>query len=326
MEQQRQFLDQVSEGSKEVSTEIARMTEDNIKLKIELEQLSIKKSEFENNMSETIEQINSINQNIIILQDEINKIEIRKSKVENDLEMIHSKLWEEYELTESTAAVYRKEIENYSVVNKEVSTLKNLIKGLGTINVAAIEDYITTKERVDFMTNQSNDLIETKKKLNKIIREMMDIMQEQFITQFRSINKNFNEVFKELFNGGRAELKLSDENDILASGIDIIVQPPGKKLQNMMLLSGGEKAMTAIALLFAILKNRATPFCILDEIEAALDEANVHRFGQYLKNFSKDTQFIVVTHRKGTMEIADALYGVTMEEHGVSNMVSLKLT
>mgnify|MGYP000868851466 FL=1 len=172
---------------------------------------------------------------------------------------------------------------------------------------------------------QKNDLEEAKASLTKIIQDMTELMKKQFAEQFKVINTCFNEVFVELFGGGKAELKLTSPEDILESGIEIEVQPPGKRLQNIMLLSGGEKAFTAIALLFAILKVRPTPFCILDEIEAALDDVNVYRFAQYLKKYSKKTQFIIVTHRRGTMEVADVLYGVTMQEHGISKLLSLKI-
>jgi chromosome segregation protein len=175
------------------------------------------------------------------------------------------------------------------------------------------------------LTAQKTDLEEAEKSLNKIISEMIDIMKIQFANQFELINKNFGEVFAELFGGGRAELKLADESNILESGIDIEVQPPGKKLQNMMLLSGGERALTAIALLFAILRLNSSPFCILDEIEAALDDINIYRFADYLKKFSKKTQFLVITHRKGTMEASKTVYGVTMQEHGVSKLISMQL-
>ena len=189
----------------------------------------------------------------------------------------------------------------------------------------SIEEYKQTKGRYDFMCEQRVDLEDTMNKLRKIIAEMTTTMKEQFKTQFAIINKNFEEVFQELFGGGNASLKLEDEENILECGIDIHVQPPGKKLQNMMLLSGGEKAFTAIALLFAILKINPAPFCVLDEIEAALDDVNVYRFAEYLKKFSKDTQFLVITHRKGTMEAADTVYGVTMEENGISKLLSMKL-
>ena len=177
------------------------------------------------------------------------------------------------------------------------------------------------KERYDFMSEQRLDLEDTMTKLRKVISDMTQNMKEQFKEKFELINRNFQEVFRELFGGGNASLKLEDENNILECGIDINVQPPGKKLQNMMLLSGGERAFTAIALLFAILKINPSPFCVLDEIEAALDDVNVYRFADYLKKFSKETQFLVITHRKGTMEAADTVYGVTMEENGISKGV-----
>ena len=176
------------------------------------------------------------------------------------------------------------------------------------------------------MCEQRLDLENTTVKLRNIISEMTQTMKEQFIEKLNEINKNFNEVFVELFGGGKAELKLEDESNVLECGIDIQAQPTGKKLQNMMLLSGGEKAFTAIALLFAILKINPAPFCVLDEIEAALDDVNVYRFAEYLKKFSKETQFLVITHRKGTMEAANTVYGVTMEENGVSKLLSMKLS
>jgi len=175
------------------------------------------------------------------------------------------------------------------------------------------------------MCEQRLDLENSIAKLRDVIEDMTKTMKEQFSKQFEVINKNFGEVFKELFGGGRAELILTDESDILNCGIDIAVQPPGKKLQNMMLLSGGEKAFTAIALLFAILKINPAPFCVLDEIEAALDDVNVYRFADYLKKYTKKTQFLVITHRKGTMEAADTVYGITMEESGISKLLSMKL-
>ena len=175
------------------------------------------------------------------------------------------------------------------------------------------------------MCEQRLDLENTSNKLRKIINDMTATMKEQFKEQFEIINKNFGEVFAELFGGGKAELILTDEENILECGIDIRVQPPGKKLQNMMLLSGGEKAFTAIALLFAILKINPSPFCVLDEIEAALDDVNVYRFAEYLKKFTKETQFLVITHRKGTMEAADTVYGITMQENGISKMLSIRV-
>lgn len=252
------------------------------------------------------------------------KIDVKKTKLEEDINNIINKMWEEYELTPNNVGEYKKP-ENVATTQKQVNTLRAEIKDLGSVNVDAIEEYKTMKERYDFMSEQRLDLEDTMGKLRKIIAEMTETMKEQFKKQFAIINKNFEEVFKELFGGGNASLKLEDEENILDCGIDINVQPPGKKLQNMMLLSGGEKAFTAIALLFAILKINPAPFCVLDEIEAALDDVNVYRFAEYLKKFSKNTQFLVITHRKGTMEAADTVYGVTMEENGISKLLSMKL-
>ena len=233
-------------------------------------------------------------------------------------------MWEEYELTPNNVGEYQKP-ENVAATQKRVNHLRTQIRDLGSVYVDAIEEYKTMKERYDFMCEQRVDLEDTMNKLRKIITEMTTTMKEQFKKQFAIINKNFEEVFKELFGGGNATLKLEDEENILECGVAIEVQPPGKKLQNMMLLSGGEKAFTAIALLFAILKINPAPFCVLDEIEAALDDVNVYRFAEYLKKFSKSTQFLVITHRKGTMEAADTVYGVTMEENGISKLLSMKL-
>ena len=233
-------------------------------------------------------------------------------------------MWEEYELTPNNVEDYKKP-ENVTLTQKRVNRLRSEIRELGSVNIDSIEEYKALKERYDFMCEQRVDLEDTMNKLRKIISEMTATMKEQFKAQFEIINKNFGEVFKELFGGGNATLKLEDEENILECGIEITVQPPGKKLQNMTLLSGGEKAFTAIALLFAILKINPAPFCVLDEIEAALDDVNVFRFAEYLKKFSSNTQFLVITHRKGTMEAADTVYGVTMEENGISKLLSMKL-
>ncbi len=262
---------------------------------------------------------------IELLKEENIRLELKKSKIEMDMENIQNKMWEDYELTFNNAMEYRKEIENIQNAQKEIAKIKNQIRDLGPVNVAAIEEYTKTKERYEFLSNQRNDLEASEDKIRKVISEMTSIMRRQFIEQFNHISKNFDNVFKELFGGGRATLELADEENILESGIDIEVQPPGKKLQSMMLLSGGEKALTAIVLLFAILKMNPSPFCILDEIEAALDDLNVYRFADYIKRFTYNTQFIIVTHRKGTMESADTLYGVTMEERGISKLVSVKM-
>lgn len=258
------------------------------------------------------------------LKSQIVKIDVRKTKLEEDISGIINKMWEEYELTPNNITDYKKP-DNIMLTQKKVNNLRNDIKNLGSVNIDSIEEYKSLKQRYDFMSEQRVDLEDTMTKLRKIIQDMTYIMKEQFKKQFDIINKNFSEVFRELFGGGNASLKLEDEENVLECGIEITVQPPGKKLQNMMLLSGGEKAFTAIALLFAILKINPAPFCVLDEIEAALDDVNVFRYAEYLKKFTKNTQFLVITHRKGTMEAADTVYGVTMEENGISKLLSMKL-
>lgn len=258
------------------------------------------------------------------LKGQLVKLDVKKTKIEEDINGIINKMWEEYELTPNNAEQYQKP-ENVSLTQRRVNSLRTEIRELGSVNVDSIEEYKNLKDRYDFMSEQRLDLENTMSKLRKVISDMTQIMKEQFKEKFKVINKNFGEVFAELFGGGKAELTLEDEENILECGIDITVQPPGKKLQNMMLLSGGEKAFTAIALLFAILKINPAPFCVLDEIEAALDDVNVFRYADYLKKFTDHTQFLVITHRKGTMEVADTVYGVTMEESGISKLLSMKL-
>ncbi len=257
-----------------------------------------------------------------ILRDQSNKLEVRKSKLDTDIEAIQNKMWEDYETTPNTATNYA---EVTSTTQKEVDKLKSEMRALGTVNINAVEEFKALKDRYDFLSTQRTDLEESEKSLNKIIDDMTRLMKIQFAEQFEVINKNFTEVFTDLFGGGKANLQLADESNILECGIEIEVQPPGKKLQNMMLLSGGERALTAIALLFAILKLNPSPFCVLDEIEAALDDINVYRYADFLKKFCIDTQFLVITHRKGTMEAANTVYGVTMEERGISKLLSIKL-
>ena len=233
-------------------------------------------------------------------------------------------MWEEYEITYRQANELCGSVYNLADNERRARELKNSIKDLGSVNVNSIEEYTKTKERYDFLTSQRDDIKKAEDNLMKIIDDLEKLMKKQFSEQFGKISENFNEVFKEMFGGGKAYLKLSDSEDILESGIEIIAQPPGKTMQNMMLLSGGERSLTAIAILFAILKMKPSPFCILDEIEAALDDANVKRFADYLRKFSQTTQFIVISHRKGTMEAADVLYGVTMQEKGISKVISVR--
>ncbi|MGX1193971.1 chromosome segregation protein SMC [Metabacillus sp. SLBN-84] len=256
-----------------------------------------------------------------LLKDE--EVKLNRYDVELDNRLNH--LREEY-LLSFEAAKEKYELQTDAAeARKRVKLIKLAIEELGTVNLGAIDEYERVSERYHFLTDQRNDLQEAKDTLHQVIGEMDEEMKKRFHTTFTQIRSHFESVFQALFGGGRAELRLTNPDDLLNTGVDIVAQPPGKKLQNLGLLSGGERALTAIALLFSILKVRPVPFCVLDEVEAALDEANVHRFSQYLKKFSQDTQFIVITHRKGTMEDADVLYGVTMQESGVSKMVSVRL-
>ena len=235
-------------------------------------------------------------------------------------------MWAEYELTLNMAAEFRdEELNDLSSLKKEITAVKAKIKSLGDVNVNAIEDYKEVSERYEFLKGQHDDIVLAEKNLLDVIEKLNVSMQEQFNTKFKEIQVMFDKVFKELFGGGRGALELVDDTNLLETGIRIIAQPPGKKLQNMMQLSGGEKSLTAIALLFAIQSLKPSPFWLLDEIEAALDDSNVRRFAQYLNRLTKDTQFIVISHRKGTMEAADILYGITMQEKGVSTLVSVNL-
>lgn len=239
---------------------------------------------------------------------------------------LSSYMWEEYEITYSTAKEMRDEnLPELPALKKEVAAVKAKIKSLGDVNVNAIDDYKEVSERYEFLKGQHDDIVSAETNLVNIISELEKSMQEQFAEKFKEIQVMFDKVFKELFGGGRGALELVDTEDLLETGIRIIAQPPGKKLQNMMQLSGGEKSLTAIALLFAIQSLKPSPFCLLDEIEAALDDSNVRRFAKYLNRLTKDTQFIVISHRKGTMEAADILYGITMQEKGVSTLVSVNL-
>ena len=235
-------------------------------------------------------------------------------------------MWEEYALTFSSAKEMRDEqYDQPSLLKKQISALKSEIKGLGHVNVNAIEEYKELSERHSFLSAQHEDLLKAEEALIRIIEELDEGMRRQFREQFGRIQVEFDKAFKQLFGGGRGTLELVEDQDILEAGIRIEAQPPGKKLQNMMQLSGGEKSLTAIALLFAIQNLKPSPFCLLDEIEAALDESNVDRYANYLHKLTKNTQFIIITHRRGTMTAADRLYGITMQEKGISALVSVNL-
>lgn len=260
------------------------------------------------------------------LDKELFRLQNQREKLEEKLEHHINYMWSEYELTFTTAEALRDpELTGLADIKKRIDTLKSGIKGLGHVNVNAIEDYKEVSERYEFMKTQHDDLIQAEETLLKIIEELDTGMRRQFEEKFKEIRTEFDKVFKELFGGGHGTLELMEDEDILEAGIQIISQPPGKKLQNMMQLSGGEKALTAISLLFAIQNLKPSPFCLLDEIEAALDDSNVDRFAGYLHKLTKSTQFIIITHRRGTMVAADRLYGITMQEKGVSTLVSVNL-
>ena len=260
------------------------------------------------------------------LDKEVYRLNAQKEKLEESIESHINYMWDEYEITLSDAAALRsEELTDLPAMKKEIASLKEQIKKLGDVNVNAIEDYKNLMERFTFMKNQHDDLVEAEKTLEGIIVELDTAMRKQFAEKFEEISREFDKVFKELFGGGKGTLELMEDEDILEAGIRIIAQPPGKKLQNMMQLSGGEKALSAISLLFAIQNLKPSPFCLLDEIEAALDDSNVGRFAKYLHKLTKNTQFIVITHRRGTMEQVDRLYGITMQEKGVSTLVSVNL-
>lgn len=283
------------------------------------EDLSQKQKNFFRTREELSEKKNALDK-------EVYRLNSQREKLEETVENQINYMWNEYEITLNNAASLRNEaLKDIAEMKKQISNIKDEIRKLGDVNVNAIEDYRVLMERYTFMKNQHDDLIEAEKTLEGIIEELDTAMRKQFAEKFEEIKREFDKVFKELFGGGKGTLELIEDEDILEAGIRIIAQPPGKKLQNMMQLSGGEKSFTAIALLFAIQNLKPSPFCLLDEIEAALDEGNVSRFAKYLNKLTKGTQFIVITHRRGTMEQADRLYGITMQEKGVSTLVSVNL-
>lgn len=324
IEQSKQENVNLQNSIVEIEGKIKKIREEVKNSGAKIDELKQDRTNKNDKLADLEEQINEKFKVIEDLKSQLVKIDVKKSKIQEELSETINKLWDEYELTPNSVQGYEKP-KNISETKKQVNSLRVEMREMGSVNLESIEEYKKIKERYDFMSEQRLDLESTMSKLRKIITDMTGIMKEQFKEKFKEINKNFGEVFAELFGGGKAEVALEDEQNILECGIEITAQPPGKKLQNMLLLSGGEKALTAIALLFAILKINPAPFCVLDEIEAALDDVNVYRYAEYLKKFAIDTQFLVITHRKGTMEAADSVYGVTMEESGISKLLSMKL-
>ncbi len=319
MEQKKNSIEEIE---KTIAASHETQSDTEIKLKEDItrrEELNTKQKNFFTTREEMAERMTALDK-------EVYRLNAQKEKLEDSIEYQINYMWDEYEITLSDAATLRnEEMTDLPAMKKEISSLKEQIKKLGDVNVNAIEDYKNLMERYTFLKTQHDDLVEAEKTLENIIEELDTAMRKQFKEKFAEISSEFDKVFKELFGGGKGTLELMEDEDILEAGIRIIAQPPGKKLQNMMQLSGGEKALAAISLLFAIQNLKPSPFCLLDEIEAALDDNNVTRFAKYLHKLTKHTQFIVITHRRGTMEKADRLYGITMQEKGVSTLVSVNL-
>ena len=315
------------------NTEISKIKEqldgseeavENINKQIRNEQLSYNK--FDEQSAEYRHSQRVKNEEKETVSKEITRVSEKKNNVQNEFDKIISELWEQYEMTRTDAAANAEEITDMTGANRRLNELKSKIRGLGSVNVSAIEEYAEVSQRYEFMSAQLKDVLKSKSELEKIILELTDNMREIFTENFNKINENFKQIFTELFGGGRAELVLCDPENVLECGIDIVVAPPGKVIKNLSLLSGGEQAFVAICIYFAILKIRPSPFCLLDEIEAALDDVNVSKYAQYLRNFTDTTQFILITHRRGTMEEADVLYGVTMQEKGVSKLLKMNVS
>ena len=318
-------IDSFNERLKEKEAEIAAINEKAKAIKNEIAEISRSKMELEGKRTRADKEAQERNGDILDLERKVAKIEQKKLAADMEEKQIMDKLWENYELSHTAAQAMRQPVESLPKANKLIGELRRQINALGTPNLGAIEEYDRVSERYGFLSGQRDDVTKAKSELVGIIKEITSQMEEVFVKRFKEIDECFRQTFLELFGGGKAALRLEDENDVLNCGIEIKVQPPGKALTNLSLLSGGEMAFVAIALYFAILKVRPTPFCVMDEIEAALDEANVTRYAEYMRRMSDKTQFLVITHRRGTMEEADMLYGVTMQEKGVSTVIELDL-
>ncbi|MBR4869636.1 MAG: chromosome segregation protein SMC, partial [Oscillospiraceae bacterium] len=294
-------------------------------IKTRLSTLSQEKLSLEAQRTANDKNLREVNDTLLNVQNAVSRLEQKKAACAMEEKQILDKLWERYELSHSAATEQRIELESIPKATRRIGELNRDIKALGTPNIGAIEEYDRVNTRYTYLSEQRDDVEKAKEELQGVIEDITREMTAIFSQQFKLLNESFQETFLELFGGGKAQLELEDENDILNCGIEIKVQPPGKTLKTITLLSGGEKAFVAIALYFSILKVHPTPFCVMDEIEAALDEANVVRYAKYMRRIAGKTQFIVITHRRGTMEEADVLYGVTMQERGVSKMLTINL-
>lgn len=338
---------QTGELAKELSSSIERLNNDNVgieeqisaltekteqnkrtieEITAEIERQIIMRQELEGKTTSLNKDIRSVSEQKEKISSEIARLSEKKNQIEREYDDVIAKLFSEYELTKSEAQAIAQPIEDFNKASNYLNSLKNKIRGLGSVNVDAIEEYKEVSERYEFLTKQVHDAEKARAELLKLIDELTDKMQEIFEDNFIKINANFKQIFIELFGGGNADLRLTNPNDLLESGIEIFVEPPGKVISNLAMLSGGEQAFVAIAIYFAILKVRPAPFCILDEIEAALDDVNVDKYASYLRSMSDNTQFIMITHRRGSMEAADVLYGVTMQDEGVSKLLELNVS
>ncbi|MCQ2527553.1 MAG: chromosome segregation protein SMC [Saccharofermentans sp.] len=325
IEEDTAAIDELKKGNSDRDEALKSLKTQYGVLSTKISELNAEKAEVEKELSGFVNRITDINSTLNNLREKLNSLVNKYEKYINDIDFSKNRLWEDYETTYDNANGKYPEIENITETSKEIASLKSKIKNLGPVNLNSIDEYKEVSERYEFMNEQRNDIVEAKTNLEKVIADLVNEMKEQFIAQFTIINENFKTVFNDLFNGGSAEIVLDNEEDVLNCNIEIKAQPPGKKLQSLTLLSGGERCLTAIALLFAILQLKPSPFVILDEVEAALDDVNVTRYADFVNRYTARSQFIVVTHRKGTMEACDRMYGVTMQERGISKILSMRI-
>ena len=328
LEDLRQLMEDLAQSQDQITDHRARaeaLHRQAEELRTRLQGLQQEKLTLEQQRTALNRETQSRNDAVLAAQGELSRLEQQRSAAAMEEKTILDKLWERYELSHSEAQAQRVELESVPKATRRIGELNRAIKALGTPNIGAIEEYDRVNGRYTYLSDQRADVEQAKGELTGVIDQLTRQMTEIFARQFKLLNDSFQETVLELFGGGKARLELEDENDILGCGIEIKVQPPGKQLKTITLLSGGEKAFVAIALYFAIMKVHPTPFCVMDEIEAALDEANVVRYARYMRRIAGKTQFIVITHRRGTMEEADVLYGVTMQEKGVSRILTINL-
>jgi len=318
-------IEEIDGNISNIEKELEILNESASKYQNEVAELMKQKAEVDSGMSGFAANLTSISDSINNLRNKLNNHVSKYEKYINEIDFSKNRLWEDYEVTYDNMVDSVEAVENPSELAKEISKLRNEIKNIGPVNLDSVDEFRELSDRLEFMTNQRNDIFNAKTDLEKVISDLVNEMQQQFITQFEIINNNFKRVFFDLFGGGTAEIVL-DSEDVLECNIEIKAQPPGKKLQSLTLLSGGERCLTAIALLFAILELKPSPFVILDEVEAALDDVNVTRFTDFVRRYCVKSQFILVTHRKGTMEACDRMYGVTMAERGISKILSMRLS